>query len=72
MLRSLTIWPEIVAFLATWPQWHRARHAPGPTWSATKAQYEAARRHHHGQREAWARLRDATNEALRRELGASR
>ena len=68
MIRSLSIWPEIVAFLATWPQWHRARHAPAPTSAPKAAAYEAARRRHHGQRAAWIRLRNATNEALRREL----
>jgi hypothetical protein len=69
MIRSLAIWPELIAFLATWPQWHSARHAPRPTWAAMKVQYDAARRRHHGQSEAWSRLRTATNEALRRELG---
>ena len=72
MIRSLSIWPEIVAFLATWPQWHRARHAPAPTRASMQALYDDARRRHHGQRAAWLRLRDATNEALRRELGAQR
>lgn len=69
MIRHLSIWPEIVAFLATWPTWRQTRRAPQPTWSAMKAQYDASRRSHHGQREAWNRLRNATNEALRRELG---
>ena len=66
MIRSLSIWPEIVAFLATWPQWHHARHAPAPTRASMLAAYDDARRRHHGQRAAWMRLRDATNEALRR------
>jgi hypothetical protein len=33
-----------------------------------QALYDDARRRHHGQLAAWMRLRDATNEALRREL----
>jgi hypothetical protein len=69
MIRTLGIWPDLIAFLATWPQWHRARHAPNPTWAHCRSAYIAARRSHKGQREAMRRLREATNEALRRELG---
>ncbi|MDR3464194.1 MAG: hypothetical protein P4L76_17970 [Beijerinckiaceae bacterium] len=68
MIRSLGIWPEIIAFLATYPQWHRARRAPKPTRAQLKAQYDAARRHHRGQGDAFRRYRDATHEALRRNL----
>ena len=68
MIRSLSIWPDLIAFVACWPAWHAARHAPKPTWHQRKAQYELAVRRHNGQGEAWANLNRATHEALRREV----
>ena len=72
MIRHLAIWPELAAFLATWPQWHRQRRAPKPTRTQLTAQWIAARRQHRGAREAWLRLRDATHEALRQEINRER
>ncbi len=68
MIRHLAIWPELAAFLATWPQWHRQRRAPKPTRTQLKAQWDIARCQHRGQGDAWRRYRDATHEALRRNL----
>lgn len=68
MIRSLSIWESVVAFIAAWPQWRQQRHAPRPTAAALRVQYVAACRRHHGQREAWLRLREAANDALRFEI----
>jgi hypothetical protein len=72
MIRSLSIWAGVIAFIATWPQWRRERHAPKPTAAALRVQYAAACRRHHGQREAWLRLHAAMNEQLKREVEGMR
>ena len=72
MIKTLSFRFELLAFLLSYGQWHRARHEPRPCWRQLKARYNLARRRHNGQGEAWANLNRATNEALRRELGWNR
>ena len=68
MLRSLSLWPDFVMFLMSYPTWHASRHSPRPSWHQLKTRYDLARRRHNGQGEAWANLNRATHEALRREV----
>jgi hypothetical protein len=61
---------DLLAFLRSWSDWRKRMPElePKPDFAEAKANYASARKAHHGQREAWLKLRDAANESLKRGL----